>query len=284
MHVGFIGLGDQGGAMADRIVDAGLPLAVWTRRPQASEPFVRKGAVRCGSAALLASACNILCVCVTGDEDVRSVLMDQGAIDSSPEGAVIAIHSTIRPDTCRMLAETARKMGKHVVDAPVSGSSHAARTGDLTTFTGGDADAIGVLTPVLQSHSGTIIHCGAPGDAMTAKLAHNLIGAANIGLAARAIRTGADAGLPRAVFHDILRAGTARSNALDILKRLEGSPRALHIRSILEKDIALAMEALAPEATGFWGPLAQAGLDALQAVVPNHAEQISQDKPHGASS
>ncbi len=39
MHVGFIGLGSQGGPMAGRIVEAGFPTTLWARRPASLEPF-----------------------------------------------------------------------------------------------------------------------------------------------------------------------------------------------------------------------------------------------------
>ena len=39
MHVGFIGLGSQGGPMAGRIIDAGFPTTLWARRPASLEPF-----------------------------------------------------------------------------------------------------------------------------------------------------------------------------------------------------------------------------------------------------
>ena len=39
-RVGFIGLGDMGGALASRIIDAGFPTVLWARRPQVLSPFV----------------------------------------------------------------------------------------------------------------------------------------------------------------------------------------------------------------------------------------------------
>ena len=41
---GFIGVGSQGGPMAHRIVDGGIPLVVWARRPEVLEAYTAKGA------------------------------------------------------------------------------------------------------------------------------------------------------------------------------------------------------------------------------------------------
>ncbi|WP_369829971.1 NAD(P)-binding domain-containing protein [Mycobacterium sp. 1465703.0] len=46
MHVGFIGLGSQGGPMARRIVEEGYPTTLWARRPEALEPFADTAAPR----------------------------------------------------------------------------------------------------------------------------------------------------------------------------------------------------------------------------------------------
>jgi 3-hydroxyisobutyrate dehydrogenase len=46
-------------------------------------------------------------------------------------GGVIAVHSTVHPDTCRRLAAQAAGSGLRVVDAPVSAGSPAAEAGRL---------------------------------------------------------------------------------------------------------------------------------------------------------
>ena len=39
MRVGFVGLGDQGGPIARRIIDAGYPVTLYARRAATLEPF-----------------------------------------------------------------------------------------------------------------------------------------------------------------------------------------------------------------------------------------------------
>jgi 3-hydroxyisobutyrate dehydrogenase len=50
-RIGFIGLGSQGGPMAERIVAAGHSLTVWARRAEALEPFLATGASAAASVA-----------------------------------------------------------------------------------------------------------------------------------------------------------------------------------------------------------------------------------------
>ena len=53
-RIGFIGLGSQGGPMAHRIVDAGMDLVVWARRPEVLVPYEAKGAIAAASVIELA--------------------------------------------------------------------------------------------------------------------------------------------------------------------------------------------------------------------------------------
>ena len=54
--LGFIGVGDMGGPMAMRLVEAGFPLTVHDIRPEALERFVAKGAVAADSPKAVADA------------------------------------------------------------------------------------------------------------------------------------------------------------------------------------------------------------------------------------
>ena len=44
LRAGFIGLGDQGGPMARRIIDAGIPTSIWARRVASIEPYADSAA------------------------------------------------------------------------------------------------------------------------------------------------------------------------------------------------------------------------------------------------
>ena len=45
-RIGFIGLGSQGGPIAERIAAAGYPLMLWARRPDALAPLLAAEASR----------------------------------------------------------------------------------------------------------------------------------------------------------------------------------------------------------------------------------------------
>ena len=263
MHIGFIGLGDQGGPMAQRILERGFDLSVWARRADICQKWKAMGAKVAVDPVALAADSDLLCLCVTGDGDVRDLVLRSGLLDVMRPGSMIAIHSTINPDTCRELAATAAPLGVTILDMPVSGSGHAALAGTLLVMTGGEGRALDRMRPVLECYAGTIVPMGAVGSAMHAKLVNNLLAVVNIGQAFRALMLGRSVGVDPHALRAAIRAGTGRSFAMDLIARLQLPARAEHVRAILAKDVALAIESVPKDERQYWQCLADVGLDAL---------------------
>ncbi len=81
----------------------GKPASSRTRTPPRRPP---------SSPAELAAASDLVCLCVVGDDDVREVLYGEtGVLAGLASGGIIAIHSTVHPDTCREIAEKAAGTG-----------------------------------------------------------------------------------------------------------------------------------------------------------------------------
>jgi 3-hydroxyisobutyrate dehydrogenase len=267
LRIGMIGLGDQGGPMAEMMLAAGWPVSVWARRPEVMAAFRERGATAAESPAALAAESDLICLCVTGDLDIRSLVLEQGMLAAAPVGAIIAIHSTIRPETCVELAEAAGLRGVSLLDAPVSGSGRGARAGTLLVMVGGDKTALARVRPAWASFANPIVHMGAPGAAMRAKLINNLTAIAHIGVAHQALTLGAAAGLDTDDLRTAMLAGTARSFGFDVLQYLHEAMRASHVLGLTRKDVQLAIDALPPaEAAGIVG-LAQAGLACIEALA-----------------
>ena len=70
MRVGWIGLGHIGLPMARRVHAAGFELWLWSRRPAAPDDLPIAGARRMQDLAELAAACDVVCSCVSGPDDV----------------------------------------------------------------------------------------------------------------------------------------------------------------------------------------------------------------------
>jgi 3-hydroxyisobutyrate dehydrogenase-like beta-hydroxyacid dehydrogenase len=108
---------------------------------------------------------DVIGICVPADGHVRAVVYgEDGLLAGTKPGAVIAIHSTILPETAIEIAEAAKPLGVAVLDACVTGGAERAKAKQITYIVGGDAAALEKARPVLESNSTKIIHAGALGD------------------------------------------------------------------------------------------------------------------------
>jgi 3-hydroxyisobutyrate dehydrogenase len=258
MRVGFIGLGSQGGPMAGRIVEGGYDLTLWARRPATLEPFADTAAKTAGSPADLAAASDLVCVCVIGDDDVREVLNgDTGVLAGLASGGIVAIHSTVHPDTCAEIAKSAAEQGVSVIDAPVSGGGQAAAERKLLVMVGGDDDAVKRCRPVFATYADPIVHLGPLGSGQVTKILNNLLFTANVGSAISTLELGESLGIPREKLCEVLTAGSSTSKALGSIAGFGGTldQMASIAGALLRKDVrhaaTIADSASAPTGAAF---------------------------------
>src|SRR6202012_916862 len=218
MHVGFIGLGSQGGPMAGRIIKAGFPTSLWARRPATLQPFTGTAAKFAGSPAELAAASDLVCLCVVGDTDVEEITSgDDGVLAGLTPGGVIAVHSTVHPKSCHDLAKRAAAQGVSVIDAPASGGAPAVAEGRLLVMVGGDSDVVERCRPVFESYADPIVHLGELGSGQTTKLLNNLLFTANLGTAASTLALGEALGVLPGRLTEVISRGSGNSFALNVL-------------------------------------------------------------------
>ncbi|RBM21992.1 6-phosphogluconate dehydrogenase [Prauserella sp. PE36] len=245
MRVGFIGLGSQGAPMARRIVDAGYEVTLWARRPASLEPFAGTAAKVAGSPAEVAAASDLVCVCVVSDADVEEVTYgENGVLARLREDGVLAVHSTVHPDTCRRLAERAGARGVAVVDAPVSGGGPAAAEGTLLVMAGGDEAVVERCRPVFETYGDPVVHLGGLGAGQLTKLLNNLLFTANLATASSTLALGRALGVDPRRLGEVVAHGTANSFALGRISAAGGTLDriAAHAGALLRKDVGLVAE------------------------------------------
>jgi 3-hydroxyisobutyrate dehydrogenase len=266
-RVGFIGLGNIGGAMVTRIIGAGFPTVLWARRHDATAPFQGQLVETADSPDDLASRADIVGICVWSDEDVRDVMLgDRGVLAGCRPGTVVAIHSTTQPGTCRALAVAARELGVVVIDAPVSGGRDEALAGTLVVAVAGDEEAADRCRPVFATFSDEVVHLGQVGNAQFAKLVNNALLAANLSLADDALALGAELGIRPEALARLLRRATGRSYALDVaLNARESAETRRAALPFLEKDVvSLTTGDAAPQCAESASLLADAATEAVR--------------------
>jgi 3-hydroxyisobutyrate dehydrogenase len=176
IRAGFIGLGNQGKPIAANLSPAGFETTVFDLDDAPVRELAAAGAIAAASAREVAERADVICICVPEDAHVRAVLGgDQGVLAGAAPGAVVAIHSTILPETAIELAAAAAEHQVAVLDACVTGGAARAQQKQLTYLVGGDAAALEKARPVLETSAAKIIHAGELGSGAKLKLCINLI-------------------------------------------------------------------------------------------------------------
>lgn len=268
MKIGYIGLGNQGAPMAKRLADWPGGLIVFDVRAEAMAPLVELGAVAADSVAGVAEA-DVIEVTVLNDAQVRDVV-EQLRAHAAP-GTVIAIHSTIEPDTASELAEELAPKGIHVVDAPVSGGAGAADKGELAVMVGASDEAYEIVKPVFKKWASMVVRAGEPGAGTRMKLARNMLTFIGFAASCEAMALAEASGIDLQKLGRVVRHSDAQSGGPGaIIVRDDMSALApdhwlynmfVHTRGLAEKDLSLALGL--GETVGVDLPLAQVALSRL---------------------
>ena len=159
--------------MARRIIEAGYPVTLWARRPATLEPFADTAAKTAGTPAELAAASDLVCLCVRDDADIEEITAGRRRARRLAAGGVIAVHSTVHPDTCRRLAERAADAGRPLIDAPVSGGAPAAPRAGCWSWSAATTRRVEFCRPVFASYGDPVVHLGPLGAGQVTKLLNN---------------------------------------------------------------------------------------------------------------
>ncbi|WP_424992922.1 NAD(P)-dependent oxidoreductase [Oceaniradius stylonematis] len=241
--VGLIGLGAMGGSMAARLLDTGHEVVGYDALPEARERAARVGAVIADHPAAVAKAVDVLILSLPKAQFVDDVMSDVGP--HLCKGAVVLDTTTSEPETSRAHAMKGAGHGYAFLDAPVSGGPAAARSGAMTMIVGGDGAALEKAKPVLKDLTSKLLHIGPSGAGNVAKIANNLLCAANLALVSEMVHLAARAEVSAADLLAGVNAGSGRSGVSEVnFPRwiLNGSYDSGFTMGLMRKDIGLARD------------------------------------------
>jgi 3-hydroxyisobutyrate dehydrogenase len=202
VRIGFIGLGAMGLPMTRNLLAAGHTVTVASRRRGPIDAALEAGAVDGGDPAGVASASEVVVLCVPNSPEVVEVV--DGMLGSLGPGHVVVDCSTIDPDVERDQHRRVGATGAGYLDAPVSGGTIGAQNGTLTLMVGGEAAVLEQVGPALDPVASLVVHVGGPGMGQVVKLCNNLIYAAQMVATAEAAALAARSGADPAKVHEVL--------------------------------------------------------------------------------
>ena len=187
-RIGFVGLGDMGGPMAENLARSGAAPAVYDLRAEAVASAAALGAVPISSVAEVAESSDIVFVCVLDAAQVHDVVAGTNGLFAAWRGErtaslptpLVVVHSTVTPATVQALVDPGQLAGARVLDAAVSGGRAVAVEGKLTLLVGGATEDVVRCKPFFDVVAGTVFHVGEEsGAGEAAKLCNNIMALCN---------------------------------------------------------------------------------------------------------
>ena len=177
MKIGFIGLGRMGRGMAHRILGGGHDLIVHDVVRAAGDDFVKGGAAFGDTVADTCAGREVVVTMLVEDAAVIDLALRPGGLCASlPKGAIHVAMGTYGVGAIRTLGEVHAKAGQILVAAPVLGRPDLAASGQLGIVSGGPADAVARVAPLLDLMGRKTFHAGdLPESATAIKLANNMV-------------------------------------------------------------------------------------------------------------
>lgn len=244
---GFLGLGDLGMPMAQRLLGSGHDIVVWNRSPAKAEKIVANGARLATCPADVMDKAELIGLCLTSHLTVEEVAFGPDGLFASraTSGKAIADFSTGDAAAAADFAKRAADRGAGWVDAPVSGGVAGAINGSLIILAGGESETIDMLSPLFAPVSARVTRMGPAGSGQIAKICNQMIVAANLAVLAETLSLARKAGIDLGQFAPALKGGFADSTSLQIFAprmaehRLD--PRVASM-ALFAKDIDLARQ------------------------------------------
>jgi 3-hydroxyisobutyrate dehydrogenase len=286
--IGWIGLGNMGIPMSQRLITAGYPVAVYNRNkekvtallsdqsrlsPPDSKHPSDLGARPTSSAATpaeLISQAAVIFTMVSDDQAIRDIFQgENGLLKAATTGKLIINMSTVSPGISKEMAAACQKQGNQYLDAPVSGSVKQAETGQLVVMVGGDNAAFDRATSILQHLGRLVLRVGDAGAGNTAKLAINLLLGFHAQGLAEATLFARTHGVRTEDFLNIFN-NSALGNVFGKIKGdaiLQDNYKAAFALKLIAKDLRLA------KAEGWNTPLAETTWQSYQQAEPGFGDQ-----------
>jgi 3-hydroxyisobutyrate dehydrogenase-like beta-hydroxyacid dehydrogenase len=177
-HIGWLGTGRMGSAMAARLIATGAAVTVWNRTASKTVPLIELGATQADTVNDL-GRCDIVFTSVTSSRDLLAVTL-------GPEGLFNAFNAQSAPrivvDTSTVSAEAAAEVraeaagrGIEFLSAPISGNGNVVTQGRASIIASGPRSVFDTVLPYLQAIAPSVTYAGAGEEARLVKLAHNLM-------------------------------------------------------------------------------------------------------------
>lgn len=244
-QIGLIGTGVMGKSMAENLLHAGYPVAVYTRTKEKADDLIAKGAIWKTSIAELSQQAEIIITMVGFPDDVENVYFgSDGIIQHAEENTYLVDMTTSKPSLAQKIYNEGKKRRLHVLDAPVSGGDVGAKNGTLAIMAGGEQKVFEELLPIFEVLGENIILQGDAGAGQHTKMSNQITIASNMIGVCEAIMYAKNANLDPVRVLDSITTGAAGSWSLSNLapRMIKGDEApGFYVKHFI-KDMTIALQ------------------------------------------
>jgi 2-hydroxymethylglutarate dehydrogenase len=210
--VGFIGVGNMGRPMALNLLKSDFGVVVYDTNPAAVEPLRQQGArVARSPAEVAAEVERTVSIVATTAQAEQVMTGERGIVHGAGEGHIVLSMSTIDPLAARRLHDRLAPEGIAMLDAPVSGGTVRAASGELSIMVGGDRAAFEACRDLFEAVGQNIFYIGPSGQGLAMKLVNNMLVQTQLVAICEALVVGVKAGLDPQTIYDVVRVSTGTS-------------------------------------------------------------------------
>jgi len=242
MKIGFIGLGNVGGKLANSLLRNGFDLSVRDLNDALVQSFVDRGAVSAASPKEMAEKVDLIITCLPSPTVCSGVMeSEDGIIGGLSEGKIWLEMSTTDASEVIRLANIVEAKGAAAMDCPVSGGCHRAATGNISIFAGGERETFERVLPILTTMGRRILHTGPIGSASVLKVVTNYLCSAHLAALAEAFAVAKKAGMDMNTTYEAIRISSGNSFVHETESQviLNGSRDINFTMDLVVKDVGL---------------------------------------------
>ena len=175
-RIGLVGPGRMGYAMLKHLLKQGFPVTVTDINVDQMKKAEAAGADSVKTAGELGKLTKFVIIAVGFDAEVIDVVTGKGGLlETMAKGSVIAVSSTVSPDTVKALDKLAQQKGIDILDAPICRGGWAADEGTLLALFGAKEEVAERSRPIYGTFSSDIVHVGDVGHGQVAKTMNNML-------------------------------------------------------------------------------------------------------------
>jgi len=181
MKIGFIGLGNVGGKLAESLMRNKFNLTVIDLDDNLVKRFVSKGCATAKSPKELAEKVDLIITCLPSPKVCSDVMETKdGIIEGLSKNKIWLEMSTTDNNEVKRIGELVKLKGAVPLDGPVSGGCHRAVKGNIAIFVGGERKSFEKILPALTAMGKKILHTGELGSASILKVITNYLASTHL--------------------------------------------------------------------------------------------------------